>query len=94
METNEEHQGEPFRLFTVIVIGFLIVIIGIINLIVAAILSDGDFSIGAFILIGPIPIVIGAGPEAQWLAPIAIVLTMVSVITYIAVRRRIVRNSD
>lgn len=93
-ETQNDQTAKSLRLLTLIIIGFSIIFIGIIILIVASLMSGSNTGFGVFILIGPIPIIIGAGPEAQWLILIAIILTIISVITYLAMRRQIQKNRD
>jgi uncharacterized membrane protein len=44
-------------------------------------------------LIGPFPIVFGAGPDAGWLLAISIILTVVSVILFLVMNRRARRLS-
>jgi uncharacterized membrane protein len=57
--------------------GFLVVIIG-------AILGAGGSSpIAGFILIGPIPIVFGSGPNSSILAPVALAISAVVVAVYL-----------
>ncbi|MEM2767900.1 MAG: DUF131 domain-containing protein [Candidatus Bathyarchaeia archaeon] len=60
--------------------GFFIIIVGIILLAATAFFSEGSASFGGFVLIGPFPIVFGAGPEATWLALFAIILGVLSVV--------------
>lgn len=75
-------------------IGFATILTGMIILIIASFLSSSNSSFGAFILIGPIPIVIGAGPEAQWLVLFAMITTIISVITLWTMRKKTSRNGD
>jgi uncharacterized membrane protein len=49
---------------------------------------SGSGSVGGVILIGPIPIVFGAGPDAVWLITISILFTVVSVILFLIMNRR------
>jgi uncharacterized membrane protein len=64
-------------------------ILGLILVAIATALSQGgSTSFGGIIFIGPLPIVFGAGPGAQWLILFAIILTVLSVITFLALRRK------
>ena len=74
-----------FLLFT---IGFFLILVGIIILMLAAVLSDGSVNFGAFIFIGPFPIVVGAGPEAPWMILFAILLAVLSIIMFLVLTRQ------
>ena len=69
-------------------IGFFIILVGVLFLVVATLLSGGTASIGGVVFIGPIPIVFGAGPEAQWLILFAIILGVLSIIMFFILRKR------
>jgi len=69
------------------IIGFFIIFVGIVILMVATVLSNGSANFGAFIFIGPFPIVVGAGPEAEWMILFAIILAILSIIMFIIFRR-------
>jgi uncharacterized membrane protein len=63
--------------------------VGLMLVAIAAIVSQGgSTSFGGIILIGPVPIVFGAGPGAQWLILFAIILAVLSVIMFLILRRR------
>jgi uncharacterized membrane protein len=64
--------------FAIIFVGFLVVALG------TFIGSSGSSSVGGFILIGPIPIVFGGGPESGTLAMVAIAISAVMVVVYLA----------
>jgi len=88
---DEEYvkNGWIKRFLTLFFIGFFIILVGIIIMIVAALLfGEGTGSIGGFILIGPIPIVFGAGPEATWLALFAIILGILCTVLFFILRRK------
>jgi uncharacterized membrane protein len=75
-------------------IGFLIVLSGIIVFVAAAILSGGgsaDF--GIVIFIGPIPIVLGAGPQATLLILFSIMLAALSITIFLLMRKRMEKAS-
>ena len=71
------------------ILGFFIVLLGIIILAVATLASGGSASYGGVIFIGPIPIVFGAGPQAAWLILFAIMLAALSVIIFFLTRKRV-----
>jgi len=86
----EEGQDTPRKLLTLLILGFSITILGLVLVAVAAALSQsGQASFGGVIFIGPFPIVFGAGPGAQWLILFAIILTVLSVIMFLAFRRKV-----
>jgi len=75
------------KFFLLFIIGFFLIFMGIILLIVATVLSNGSANFGAFIFIGPFPIIVGAGPEAPWMVLFAIILTVLSFIMFLVLRR-------
>ena len=87
---DEEYveNGWIKRFLTLFFIGFFIILVGIIIMVVASLLFEGIGSIGVFILIGPIPIVFGAGPEATWLALFAIILGILCTVLFFILRRK------
>ena len=88
---DEASTSRKFLVLTII--GFLMFFVGVSILVVATVLSDGNLGVGGFILIGPIPIVFGAGPQAAWMILFATVITILSVITFLALRRK-TRKAD
>lgn len=69
------------------VVGFLIIFVGIIILMVAAVLSNGSTNFGVFIFIGPSPIVVDAVPEAPWMVLFAVILAILGIIMVVMLRR-------
>lgn len=76
------------RFFMLLMLGFAIVIIGVILIMVASLLGGGSASVGGVIFIGPFPIVFGAGPGAEWLIAISIILSVVMIAIFMLMRRR------
>jgi uncharacterized protein (TIGR00304 family) len=76
------------RVLALFMLGFFIVLLGIVILAVATLSSGGSASYGGVIFIGPIPIVFGAGPQAAWLILFAIMLAALSIIVFLLTRRR------
>ena len=75
-------------------IGFLIIFAGIIILIVGAVLYGSEtVNFGAIIFIGPVPIIVGAGPEATWMILFSVILAVLSIIMFIIFRRGIGKAS-
>ena len=76
-------------------VGFATIFAGFLVLAVGALFgTGGSTSSGGFILIGPIPIVFGSGPNAGLLASVALAISAVVVVVYLVsfflwgVRRR------
>ena len=86
---GEENDVSPSWIFKLFITGFFLVLVGIAVIVVASLLSGGSVSGGVVIFIGPFPIVFGAGPGATWLVLIGIVLAALSVILFVAMRRKI-----
>jgi uncharacterized membrane protein len=63
----------------IVFVGFLVVVMG--SLIGSG--TGGSTSAGGFILIGPIPIVFGNGPNSGMLAEIGLAITLVMVVMYL-----------
>lgn len=70
-------------------LGTVLALAGMLIIAVAAIVSqDGSTSSGGIIFIGPIPIVFGAGPGAQWMILFATILAVLTVIMLLMLRRK------
>lgn len=84
-----EHKFEASQKFLLLfIVGFFIILTGIIILIFAAMLyGEGSANFGALIFIGPIPIVIGSGPAAPWIVLLAIILAVLSIIMFLIMHR-------
>lgn len=92
LNKNEEEDTVALGKNSVLLlIGLVLVFIGIAVIVVATVLLGGSGSVGGVILIGPIPIVFGAGPEAAWLIAVGAVITIISLVLFIALNRRVRR---
>jgi uncharacterized membrane protein len=90
-ETAEEGITVSSRLF--LFLGFVLVFIGIIVILIAAVLGGGgSANVGAVIFIGPFPIVIGAGPDVTWIVLFSIILAVLSVVVFLVMNRRMRRS--
>lgn len=90
-QPNEQSGGVTVssRLFGVLMLGFLLVFIGVVVLVVAAVLgSGGSGSVGGVVFIGPIPIVFGAGPNSNWLIIISLIIAVVMLVLFLVFSRR------
>ena len=80
---KNEESGLFRKSLMLFILGFFIIFVGVAVLIVASVLSDNLQSFGALIFIGPLPIVVGIGPETSWLVLLVIVLAILSIIVFI-----------
>ena len=92
-EAEDDGISVSSRLLGFLLLGITLVFVGIAVLIVASFVFRGSGSVGGIILIGPFPIVFGAGPDACWLLAISVILTVVSVILFLVMNRRARRLS-
>jgi uncharacterized membrane protein len=87
-EAENEGIGVSSRLLGFLLLGITLVFVGVAVLVFASLVLGGQGSVGGVILIGPIPIVFGAGPDAGWLIAISVILTVVSVSLFLVLNRR------
>ena len=91
-ETVEEGITVSSRFLLLLILGFPIVIVGIILILIAAVLyGGGSANAGAVIFIGPFPIVIGAGPDVTWIVLFSMILAVLSVVMFLVMNRKIRR---
>jgi len=68
---------------------FALVLIGMVVMMIASFTQGhGTTSGGAVILIGPIPIVLGNGPESAWLIALAAIITTIALVASLLARRK------
>jgi uncharacterized membrane protein len=87
-EAEDEGIGLSGRLLGFLLLGIALVFVGIAVIVVVSVVLGGSGSLGGIILVGPIPIVFGAGPDAGWLIVISIILTAITVISFLILNRR------
>ncbi len=75
-------------------LGITLVFVGIFVVFAASVVFGGSGSVGGVILIGPIPIVFGAGPESGLLITVGIVITIISVVLFWVFNKRIKKKND
>ena len=69
---------------------FALVFIGMVVMAIASFTQGhGIASGGAVILIGPIPIILGNGPESGWLILLAAIITAVALMVSLLARRKV-----
>ena len=68
---------------------FALVLIGMVVMMIASSMEgQGQTSGGTVILIGPIPIVLGSGPESDWLILLSAIITVVALTAFLLTRRK------
>ena len=87
-EAEDDGIGISGRLLGFLLLGIALVFVGIAVLVVASIVLGGSGSVGGIILIGPIPIVFGSGPDAGWLIAISVILTVASITLFLIMNKR------
>ncbi len=87
-EAEDEGIGVSGRLLGFLFLGVTLVFVGIAVIVVASVFLSESGSVGGVILIGPIPIIFGAGPDAGWLIGVSIILTAISIILFLIMNRR------
>lgn len=75
----------PLNLF---LFGFFLIFVGTILVMVAMVLSGTPATFGAVVFVGPIPIVLGAGPNFLWAIALAVVITILGTVLFIIWRKR------
>lgn len=87
LKNNSESSMMPRILF---IAGIGMIILGGFIMVATSLLNgqSSTFSGGTIILIGPFPIIIGTGPNSFLLVLAAIILSIISLITFIIIRRR------
>jgi len=79
----------PRTLFLVLSIGSILVFIGSVIMVLAVALGSSlSGNTGVIIFIGPFPIVLGAGPDANWLILIGIAIAALSLVLFWVMRRK------
>ena len=93
-EAEDTGIGVSGRLLGFLLLGITLVFVGIAVLVVTSLVLGGSGSVGGVILIGPIPIVFGAGPDAGLLIAVSVILTVISIIFFLVMNRRAKRFSS
>lgn len=82
----------PISLSWISIASFAMIVIGMILMAMASFTQgQGAPSIGGIILIGPIPIILGGGPESTWLILLGLMITVVAIVAFLLVRRKMYR---
>jgi uncharacterized membrane protein len=71
---------------------FAMVFVGMILMMIASFTQGhGSTSGGAVILVGPIPIILGGGPESTWMTLLAAAITVIALVAFLLTRRKMHR---
>ena len=75
--------------FLLLLTGFVLVSVGIAFVFIAIALAGNGLVIGdGVIFIGPFPIVIGAGVGAVWIVFFSIILTILSIVVFLVIKKK------
>ena len=89
MEAPEHATAFPVSLSWIFFASFAMVLIGMILMMAASMTQgQGARSGGAVILIGPIPIILGGGPESGWLILLGAIITVIAFAAFLLTRRK------
>jgi uncharacterized membrane protein len=89
MERPRYASALPSGISWIFLASFAMVLVGMILIVAASFAqSHGVASGGAVILIGPIPIILGSGPESSWLILLAAIITAVAVMAFLLTHRK------
>ena len=86
--TADNTSTKQSYVFALFFLGCFLLIIGIAILLLAVVFSGRSANFGGVIIIGPLPIVVGAGPEAKLMVILAIILTILSILMFLVVGKR------
>jgi uncharacterized membrane protein len=89
-EGNKANDSQKFLIL--FLIEFVMIFVGIIILVIAASFYGGTATnFGGVVFIGPFPIVIGVGPDADLMFLFATILAVLTIIMFLIMRRKVVQ---
>ena len=77
------------RLLFLFALGFVLVVAGMIVLVASAFLSGAGSGSYGIVFIGPIPVIIGGGPGAQWLILFGLLVAVLSIVIVVFMRKKL-----
>ena len=88
-EAPESRSTFPVGLSWIFLASFALIFIGMLVMMIAS-STQGHITTsgGAVILIGPIPIFLGSGPESSWLILLAAIVTAIALVVSLLTRRK------
>jgi len=88
-EASDFRTAFPMGFSWIFLASFALVLIGMVVMMIAFFTQGhGTTSGGAVILIGPIPIILGKGPESTWLIASAAIITAIALVVFSLTRRK------
>ena len=94
-EVVEENVTVSRWLFLLLILGFVLVVVGVALILVATVFyGNGSASGGVVIFVGPFPIVIGVGPDVTWIVLFGTVLTVLAVLMFFIINRKIRKREN
>jgi len=90
---EEAEEILPIPFMKMFFLGFILMFAGVIILLLASLLSGLKISLGGIIMIGPIPIIFGAGENLALLIMLGVVLTIICLIIFLVLLKRGIRLS-
>lgn len=92
LEGPEVTSVSQIGLSWILFASFAMVFIGMILMMIASFTQGrGSTSGGAIILVGPIPIILGSGPESTWMTLLAAAITVIALVAFLLTRRKMHR---
>lgn len=90
VDADSDNRGSIVRKLGLFFVGFMVMLAGTLLLITATATSshEGSSSFGGVIIIGPIPIIFGSGPDAAWMVLLALILTILSIAAFLIMRKK------
>jgi uncharacterized membrane protein len=93
MAEGEEQSATRSVAFKLFLIGFALTFIGVVVVAVASFFQGGGSASGGLIIfVGPVPIILGAGPYSFLVIILAVILTIIGFVVFLWMRRQIVRG--
>jgi len=88
-EGSEIDASVSSRFRIILFFGFTLVVLGLIVILMATAFNGSATSFSGFIFIGPFPILIGLGPDWNWLVAIGVAIAALSIGLFVIMQRRI-----
>lgn len=91
--SEEAEETPPIPFMKMFFLGFILMFAGVIILLLALLLSGLKISLGGIIIVGPIPIIFGAGENVALLIMLGAALTIICLIIFLVLVKRGIRLS-
>jgi uncharacterized membrane protein len=87
LSTSPTPRSSLSLAYWLFIVAFVVIFIGMLLMSLGSVSNLNGVSGGAVILIGPIPIVLGSGPNSLPLIAMGVILTVLSLFLYLVLRR-------